>query len=108
MANEACTAPEMRWLFSRLGDLTGKRVLDVGCGIGEASVYFAVKGAVVTATDLSTGMLAVTQRLAERHGVKLRTHQANAETVCRNRSGGRGTDQLRVCARSGPAPARFA
>lgn len=80
-SNEACTAPEMRWLVSQIGDLRGKRVLDVGCGLGEAGVYFAVKGADVTATDLSPGMLAVTQKLAAKNGVSVRVHQCNAESL---------------------------
>lgn len=40
--NEACTAPEMRHIRRVLGDLKGRSLLDVGCGLGEASVYFAL------------------------------------------------------------------
>jgi len=78
-ANEALTAPEMRYIHQRLGDTTGKTLLDVGCGLGEASVYFALQGATVTATDLSAGMLRATQALAKIHGTTLKTHQASAE-----------------------------
>lgn len=76
---EACTAPEHRFILDALGDLKGKRLLDLGSGLGEASVYFAMKGARVTACDLSSGMLDVVRRVAERHGVSVTLRQAPAE-----------------------------
>lgn len=66
---EACTSPENRIVLERLGELRGRRILELGCGAGEASVYFAKQGAEVTATDLSAGMLEVVQKVAARHGV---------------------------------------
>jgi SAM-dependent methyltransferase len=39
--------------LAHFGDLSGKRVLDMGCGSGEYSLYFAQLGAEVTALDLS-------------------------------------------------------
>lgn len=79
--NESCTAPEMRFITKSLGNLKGKTLLDVGCGLGEASVYFALQGADVTATDISSGMCETTARLAERYGVKLKTHRSAAEDL---------------------------
>ena len=70
---EACTAPEGRRIMAWLGDIRGKRVLDMGCGMGEAAVYFAKQGAKVTAADLSGGMLLVAERLASRHKVAIET-----------------------------------
>ncbi|MDY6950051.1 MAG: class I SAM-dependent methyltransferase, partial [Thermodesulfobacteriota bacterium] len=75
----ACTAPENRLILKRLGSLSGQRVVDLGCGAGEASVYFAKMGAEVIATDLSKGMLKVATRLAEAHGVSIATRQCSAD-----------------------------
>lgn len=79
--NEACTAPEMRYIRKRLGDIRGKRLLDVGCGLGEAAVYFALQGADVTALDLSQGMLDAAARLAATYGLAIRTHKSAAEAL---------------------------
>ena len=79
LINEATTAPEMRYIHKKLGDIKGKRLLDVGCGLGEASTYFAMRGADVTATDLSSGMLRVTSELAALNGTSVKTHKASAE-----------------------------
>jgi SAM-dependent methyltransferase len=81
VANETCTAPEMRYITHRLGDIRGKRLLDVGCGLGEASVYFALLGADVTSSDLSQGMLDAACRLAQLNGVKINPHISDAEDL---------------------------
>lgn len=81
LMNESVTAPEMRFITDQLGDLSGRSLLDIGCGLGEASVYFALKGADVTASDISGGMLKATERLAGRYGVTLKTHKSTAEDL---------------------------
>ncbi|CBN54270.1 MULTISPECIES: class I SAM-dependent methyltransferase [Kamptonema] len=75
---EACTAPENRFILKQLGDITGKKLLDLGCGAGENSVYFAKKGALCVATDYSPGMVEVALQLAEKNGVKIEGCTANA------------------------------
>ena len=80
-AFEAVTAAENRYAFERLSPVQGKTMLDLGCGAGETSVYFALQGAQVTATDISEEMLAVARKLAAQHGVALRTLAAAAEAL---------------------------
>ena len=70
-AFEAPTAPENRFILSKMGSLKGKRVLDVGAGLGESSVYFALQGAKVTATDLSPQMVETAVKLGRLHGVEI-------------------------------------
>lgn len=66
---EAITAMEGHYVMKLFGDLTGKKVLDVGCGLGESSVYFALKGAEVVAMDISPQMVAKALETAKHHGV---------------------------------------
>jgi SAM-dependent methyltransferase len=61
--------------LEKLGDVRGKHILELGCGAGEASVYFAKLGAEVTATDISAGMLKVVEDVAKRHDVAVATRQ---------------------------------
>jgi 2-polyprenyl-3-methyl-5-hydroxy-6-metoxy-1,4-benzoquinol methylase len=39
--------------YESLGEIRGKRLLDVGCGLGENSLLFAKWGAQVTGVDVS-------------------------------------------------------
>lgn len=68
---ESCTAPENRFILKQMGDLTDKYLLDLGCGAGENSVYFAKKGARCVATDYAPGMVEVAVKLAEKNGVQI-------------------------------------
>lgn len=56
--------------FDRAGDVTGKKILDVGCGSGVYAVDFARRGARrVIGIDLSTNMLKLANQEAEQHRV---------------------------------------
>lgn len=60
-----------------LGSLEGKRVLDLGCGAGHASVAFAAQGAKVMAVDPSPVQVAATRQAAEQAEVRVELHQAD-------------------------------
>jgi SAM-dependent methyltransferase len=70
-----------RFVLRQLGPLTGKKLLDVGVGFGEASVYFAKQGAEVTALDLSPEMVELTLRLGRKHGVEIRGVVASGDDL---------------------------
>jgi ubiquinone/menaquinone biosynthesis C-methylase UbiE len=78
---EAPTALENQYVMEQLGALSGKRVLELGCGAGEGSVYFALKGAEVVATDISTGMIDLVHRIAQKYGVNVKAHKMTAENI---------------------------
>jgi ubiquinone/menaquinone biosynthesis C-methylase UbiE len=78
---EACTAPENRFILRQLGDVRDKRLLDLGCGAGENSVYFALKGARCVAADYSPGMVDVALKLAERNRVEVEGQVVNAMEI---------------------------
>jgi ubiquinone/menaquinone biosynthesis C-methylase UbiE len=54
-----------------LGELTGKQVLELGCGGGQSAVAFALKDAQVTAIDIAEGQLAFARNLAAQHRVQV-------------------------------------
>lgn len=61
----------------------GKKVLEIGCGIGTDTINFARHGATVTAVDLTEKSLELARRRAEVYGLadRVRFHQANAEEL---------------------------
>ncbi len=81
VALEAITAPENRFILERMGDLRGKRVLDVGAGLGETSVYFALRGAEVTMVDVSPQMVDFAVRLGRSRGVEITGLVSAAEDI---------------------------
>jgi len=80
-AFEAATSVENRYALASLSPIKGKKILDIGCGAGETSVYFALKGARVDACDLSPEMIRAAEKLAGLHGANIRTKVGAAESL---------------------------
>jgi SAM-dependent methyltransferase len=66
-----------------LGELRGRRVVEVGCGLGELTLELAREGAHVTAIDLSPRSIGYLRRRATCAGVAdaIETHVAAAERL---------------------------
>ncbi len=78
---EAPTALENQFILSRMGSLKGKKLLDIGAGLGESSVYFALQGARVTTVDISPQMVTTALGLGSKFGVQLDGIVACAENL---------------------------
>lgn len=64
-------------LIAAVGPLEGRRVLDLGCGAGAASVALARKGARVISVESSTARLAQARHAAEVADVKVEFHHSD-------------------------------
>jgi SAM-dependent methyltransferase len=69
---ESCAAVDNKFILKEIGSLEDKTVLELGCGFGEASVYFALKKARVIAVDISPASLGILKTLSEKYGVSRR------------------------------------
>ncbi|MFC1857520.1 class I SAM-dependent methyltransferase [Thermodesulfobacteriota bacterium] len=78
---QAITAPENRFILGKMGDLKNKRLLDIGTGLGESAVFFALQGAKVTAIDISASMIDCALRLAAHFGVEIEAIASHAEAL---------------------------
>jgi SAM-dependent methyltransferase len=64
-----------------LGDVRGRRVLEVGCGAAQCARWLSGAGARVVGVDLSAGQLEHARRLAGRTGVVVPLVQADAQLL---------------------------
>jgi SAM-dependent methyltransferase len=60
--------------YRLLGDLKGKRVLELGCGGAQCSIAFAKQGATAIGVDFSAEQLAFARRLCDREEVRIELH----------------------------------
>jgi len=58
-------------ILSLLGDVKGRRVLDVGCGDGDLAVELRRRGAIVTGIDASPEMIEAAKARAKREGLEI-------------------------------------
>ncbi|KWW99881.1 Methyltransferase type 11 [Carbonactinospora thermoautotrophica] len=61
-----------------LGEVAGRRVLEVGCGAGQCGRWLLTQGAEVVGVDLSFRQLRHSRRLDLKHGLRLPAVQADA------------------------------
>jgi SAM-dependent methyltransferase len=73
--------PAARVLVDSASLRTGERVLDLGCGTGNAALLAAAAGAHVTAVDPSLRLLGVASSAAEREGLELSCEAGDAESI---------------------------
>lgn len=66
-----------------LGDVAGKRILDLGCGGGQCCIAFAKQGAIAVGLDLSEQQLEVARSLARREHVDVSFVQGKMEDLSR-------------------------
>ncbi len=64
-----------------LGEVDGKRIIEIGCGQAACSRWLAAQGAEAVATDLSAGMLRHAREGNERTGPAVPLVQATAESL---------------------------
>jgi SAM-dependent methyltransferase len=88
-AAEAWAAEEITWgMFGPsdselgvLGDVSGKDVIELGCGTAYFGAWLAKRGARVTGVDITPAQLETARRMSEETGIRLKLIEANAEEV---------------------------
>ena len=73
-------APWMKQVFP-FGDCAGKRILEVGCGLGTDLRQFARGGAVCTGVDLTPTHLSLTQQGCRQSGLTVRVARGDGEQL---------------------------
>jgi ubiquinone/menaquinone biosynthesis C-methylase UbiE len=68
-------------MLAMAGDVTGRTLLDLGCGEGGYARVFARRGALVTAVDGSARLVEVARERAQAEGVAVRFLHANANAL---------------------------
>jgi SAM-dependent methyltransferase len=64
-----------------LGEVKGKKTLEIGCGGGQNTIALAKRGAIATGVDLSDAQVEFARELARKEGVEATFLQSNAEDL---------------------------
>jgi ubiquinone/menaquinone biosynthesis C-methylase UbiE len=64
-----------------IGDVRGKRVLEIGCGGGQCSIAFAKRGAIATGIDISDEQVVFARELVGQHGVEATFRQGDVTSL---------------------------
>jgi len=67
--------------FAQFWEWRGKKVLEIGCGIGTDTQQFAENGARIVPVDLSEKSLEIARKRAEFYNLIVNFHHANAEQL---------------------------
>jgi len=70
-----------------LGNVRGKKILEIGCGGGQCSVAFAKQGAVCTGIDISKEQLKFAENLAKKNKIKVNFTKGDIQTLKGIKSG---------------------
>jgi 2-polyprenyl-3-methyl-5-hydroxy-6-metoxy-1,4-benzoquinol methylase len=76
--NELVLIPRLLRTIGEVGDL---RILDAGCGAGDLAVYYAARGAMVTAVDISERMIEEARNRASREALSIEFLLADMEEL---------------------------
>lgn len=71
----------MPYTFAKLGDVAGKKILDLGCGEGGYSRELARRGAQVVSVDCSKSALCYAMEQAEKENLAIRHYLRNSNNL---------------------------
>ncbi|RLG47568.1 MAG: hypothetical protein DRN92_02910 [Thermoproteota archaeon] len=73
--------PHFKYVAEFFGRIKGKKILDLGCGTGWVSIYFARSGAEVFSCDISPEAINIAKKMAISNSVKIKAEVMEAEKL---------------------------
>ena len=71
----------IKYSYELLGDLKGRKLLEIGCGMGDQLAYFASRGAEVVGIDVSQESLIFAQRMLQEQKLTGKVLEMSAEKL---------------------------